>query len=181
MGATLTWKTQGLIVLFCTSAYFLLCLVGLDYYQNCSETNCLAVRAAFGVFHNFDFAVVFPIIKYFPMPITLRLFIPCAFLYVLMLFSYFALRFPTKGVVGAFTDLVQLAVLIIFLFEVGLYFLDPDWWLIHFSNIETFPFSVVTNQEIAEASLALLLAITGAKFALVRVSPKKTATPLGTD
>jgi hypothetical protein len=154
-------------VLFSTAGFFLFCLVGLDYYQNCSELDCAAVHAYLHFFDVFDFAVVFPIFKFFPMPITLRLFVPCVFLFSVMLLSFFGLRALEKGSFVAFMDSFQLALGMILLFEIGLYFLDPDWWLVHFSNITSFPFSVVTNEDIAITAAALLFVLTLAKYAVM--------------
>jgi len=126
------WQNQIAVILFVVSGFYLLCLVMLDYYQNCGA-NCLAVHSALSVFHNFDFAAVFPIINLFPIPLTLRLFVPCLILFAILLASFSMLRIE-KGLLRAALDVFDLALLVVVLFEAGLLFLAPDWWQVHFSK-----------------------------------------------
>lgn len=153
------WRRQLLIVVFATAGFFLFSLVMLDYYQNCAPTDCLAVHSALGFFHSLAFAAIFPVINLFPIPLTLRLFVPSLALFSLMLTSFFGLKFKTRGLPSAFADTLELALSMVILFEAGLYFLDPYWWLIHFSNLNSFPFSSITNQEIAATSAVSFSAI----------------------
>ena len=73
-----------------------------------------------------------------------------------MLVSFFGLRVPRKGSLVALVESIELALTIVILFEAGLYFLDPGWWQIHFSNLDSFPFSLITNEDIAAAAVLAL-------------------------
>lgn len=156
---TFSKERQFLIVVFATAGFFLFSLVMLDYYQNCAPTDCLAVQSALRIFHNLAFVAIFPVINLFPIPLTLRLFVPCLILFFLMLVSFYGLRLETGGWSRAFADTVELALTMVVLFETGLYFLDPYWWSVHFSNLSTFPFSSITNEGIAAVSLVCLISM----------------------
>lgn len=157
-----------MVVVFSTAGFFLFSLVMLDYYQNCAATDCLAVHLALGFFHNLAFTAIFPVINLFPIPLTLRLFLPSLVLFFLMLASFLLLRIESRDLSVALVDTLELALVMVVLFEVGLYFLDPYWWLVHFSNINSFPFSLITNEEIGLASAVFLSMIVCLKYTMKR-------------
>lgn len=157
------WRKSAAIAVFAASAFFLFCLVMLDYYQNCSMENCATVHYFLWPFHLFDFAVIFPIIDLFQLPITLRLSIPCLVLFSIFLVSFFALRIHT----GALTSLIEtllFGLFIVILFESGIYFLAPDWWNIHFSNVSFFPLSIISNYDVFLGSVPTLIIVLSAMW-----------------
>lgn len=141
----------------------------LDYYQNCSVLDCAQLHSILWPFHNFDFAVIFPVTRLFPIPITLGLFVPCMTLFFAMLASFFVVRTGDRSAVRALTDTLAVGLLIVILFESGIYFLNHDWWDVHFSNLTAFPFSSITNFEIAVVSiLVLAVIVTGESYEWLR-------------
>ncbi len=153
------WRKQGEIVILFVSGFYFLCLIALDYDQNCTPWDCAAVHSSLIFFHNFDFSVVFPIINLFPIPLTLRLFVPTLVLFATMLVAFFELRLSRRRIYGALEDAIELALTIVVLFEIGIYYIDPDWWQVHFSNLSSYPFSSITNEDIAISAAAILIPI----------------------
>jgi hypothetical protein len=168
-----SWK-RGFLVLFATASFFLLCLINLDYYQNCSASDCAVVHSSLGFFYKLDFAALIPVVNRLPIPLMLRLLVPSLFLFSLMLFSFFMLMLYHNGLAFALMDTVELAFLVTILFEVGLYFLNPLWWQVHFSNLSTFPFSVVTNEDVAAIAGAALLITFGGRIVFWMSAAKKS-------
>ena len=153
-----------MIALFVVSSFFLICLIALDYYQNCAATDCAVVHASLAFFYELDFASVIPLINLLPIPLTLRLFVPSFILFSLMLISIFYLIFVRNGVKSALIACIELTLSVEILFEAGLYFLDPGWWSVHFSNLSSFPFSAITNENLAIAAGSLLLIVLGGRI-----------------
>ena len=168
-----SWRRQGLFALPAVAGFFLFCLIALDYYQNCAASDCAAVHSALDFFHTFDFAVIFPIVNLLPIPLTLRLFVPCFVLYATMVLSVFALRLPGKGFLLSLVDSIEFATSLVVLFEVGLYFVNPDWWYVHFSNFGTYPILLITNETLATISAAILLTIICGRLVLRFSKAKK--------
>lgn len=166
LASSFSWRKQGKIVVLVSSAFYLFCLIALDYDQNCSPYDCAVVHSWLVLIKNFDFSVVFPIINLFPIPLTLRLFGPTVVLFVTMLVAFFELRLNQRRLVRALEDTIELALLILILFEIGIYYLDPDWWQVHFSNLNSFPFNSITNEDVAVIAATILLPILCSRFVL---------------
>ncbi len=139
-------------------SFLLACLILLDYDENCSVTDCAAVHHVLGAVSSFDYSYIVPVIDSLPIPLTLRLFIPCLTLFVLVLWSIVVLR-STQGFGKAIFDSSQVGFLTIILFETGLYFFDRTWWNMHVTNLSFYPFTLVTNKIVF--SLVFVLFIVG--------------------
>ncbi len=90
-----------------------------------------------------------------------------------MVLSVFALRLPGKGFLLSLVDSIEFATSLVVLFEVGLYFVDPDWWYVHFSNFGTYPILLITNETLATISAAILLTIICGRLVLRFSKAKK--------
>ncbi len=140
-------KTKvALWAIFLLSSFLFFCLVMLNYYENCSITNCAKVHAYLGWFDWFDYKYIIPSIKWIPIPLPLGLIIPCSFLFGLMLLPIIWLRI-SHGARQALLEGYFSGLLVILMYESGIRFLAPDWWRSQFSNIaEGTPFVSVTNE-----------------------------------
>lgn len=137
--------------------FTLVCLMLLDYDENCSIRDCAAVHHALASVYSFDYSYLVPIINSMPIPITLTLFVPCLALFTLILWSMVVLR-SSGGFFTAILESFQVLVFAIILFEIGLYYLDPDWWTVHATNLSLYPFTVITNEMTFDIALGLLFA-----------------------
>jgi hypothetical protein len=151
------------------SFYLLFLLVLLDFDENCSMANCALVHHYLNWAYVFDFAYLIPFINSLPIPLTLRLDIPCFALFATLLFSVLILRL-NNGMGRALLDCLAVGLASILLFEIGVYFLSPTWWAVHFSNFTEYPLSTVTNEILFFA--ALLLFIGNNLFRVLRRGPE---------
>lgn len=154
-------RTARIVSVICLAlgAFFLACLFLLDYDENCWVGDCAAVHHSLAAVYFFDYSYLVPIINALPIPITLTLFIPCLTLIVLVLWSVVVLR-SGGGLYGAIFDSLQVGLLIAVLFETGLYLVNPAWWQVHATNLNLYPFTMVTNQLVFTSAVALFAAMT---------------------
>ena len=68
---------------------------------------------------------------------------------------------------------VELALVLVIAFETGLYFLGPDWWQVHFSNLNSFPFSTITNEDVTLISILILASLVTLKLIMKKINSRK--------
>ncbi len=109
-----------------------------------------------GWVYSFDYSYIISVVNSLPIPITLTLFIPCLTLFVLVLWSVVVLR-SSQGFGKSLVDSLQVRLLVVIVFETGLYFFDPTWWSVHVTNLNLYPFTLLTNEIVFSSALVLLV------------------------
>lgn len=152
-------KFSKTIALACFSVclFFLVCLILLNYYYNCSEAVCATIHSVLSPVYLLDFALVFRVLDLFPAPYSVFLFVQCAYLFLLLLGSFAVLRLR-RGVGHALFDSFQLGLFSLALYESGIFFLDSGWWNVHVTVFGGYPVSEITNENLFLLASILLIA-----------------------
>jgi len=59
---------------------------------------------------------------------------------------------------SALWDTFEFGCFVLIIYEIGIIFLDPDWWTLQFTSLGGYPFSDVSNEDVMIISLLLIVA-----------------------
>lgn len=149
------YSSQVAAASFSASTFFLVCLILLNYYFNCSGASCGPIRFALSPIYVLDFAYVFPILNYFPAPYSFFLFVQCFYLFLIVIGSFAILRTKYDTLRGIL-DSFEFGSLFVLFFEIGIFFLNSSWWNVHITAFGGNLFSSITNEELFIIASSLL-------------------------
>lgn len=149
-----------LVEAICALTSFLLaCLLMLNYYYNCSTTDC-EVHKIFGIVYSFDFDFVFPLTSGIHFPYMFILFFECAYLFFTAVVSFGLFRALRVPLTRAVFESMEFGLTILIVFELGIYFIDPNWWTAHVTSF-LYPLTIITNENLLIVALASLAFLSG--------------------